>query len=43
VRPDGYVGALVSSGQTTALESYMARVGLSGIHSGTSHQSLRHC
>jgi 2-polyprenyl-6-methoxyphenol hydroxylase-like FAD-dependent oxidoreductase len=43
VRPDGYVGALVSSGETTALESYMARVGLSGIHSGTGHQSLRHC
>jgi 2-polyprenyl-6-methoxyphenol hydroxylase-like FAD-dependent oxidoreductase len=28
VRPDGYVGAIVSSGEITALEHYMAQVGL---------------
>lgn len=28
VRPDGYVGAIVSSGETAALENYMAHVGL---------------
>jgi len=28
VRPDGYVGAIVSCGETAALESYMAQVGL---------------
>ncbi len=28
VRPDGYVGAIVSSRETNALESYMGRVGL---------------
>jgi hypothetical protein len=28
VRPDGYVGAIVSPGETAALKSYMARVGL---------------
>ena len=28
VRPDGYVGAIVSGGETAALESYMAQVGL---------------
>jgi len=38
VRPDGYVGAIVSSGETAALESYMAQVGLSGIHTGTGAQ-----
>jgi hypothetical protein len=30
VRPDGYVGAIVSSSETAALESYMAHVGLTG-------------
>jgi 2-polyprenyl-6-methoxyphenol hydroxylase-like FAD-dependent oxidoreductase len=28
VRPDGYVGAIVSSGETAALESYMTHAGL---------------
>ncbi|MGO9935709.1 MAG: FAD-dependent oxidoreductase [Steroidobacteraceae bacterium] len=28
VRPDGYVGAIVSCGETAALENYMAHVGL---------------
>jgi 2-polyprenyl-6-methoxyphenol hydroxylase-like FAD-dependent oxidoreductase len=28
VRPDGYVGATVASGETAALEAYLARVGL---------------
>jgi 2-polyprenyl-6-methoxyphenol hydroxylase-like FAD-dependent oxidoreductase len=30
VRPDGYVGAIVSSSETAALEGYMAHVGLTG-------------
>ncbi len=30
VRPDGYVGAIISTGEIGALESYMARVGLTG-------------
>jgi 2-polyprenyl-6-methoxyphenol hydroxylase-like FAD-dependent oxidoreductase len=30
VRPDGYVGAIVSSNETAALEDYMTHVGLTG-------------
>jgi hypothetical protein len=28
IRPDGYIGAVVAAGERTALESYLARVGL---------------
>ncbi|MBB4290456.1 hypothetical protein GGE16_002496 [Rhizobium leguminosarum] len=28
VRPDGYVGAIVASGEASALEAYFANVGL---------------
>jgi hypothetical protein len=28
VRPDGYVGAIVSAGETKALERYLEQVGL---------------
>ncbi|HTT77852.1 MAG TPA: hypothetical protein VMF50_17955, partial [Candidatus Binataceae bacterium] len=29
IRPDGYVGAIVSSGQARALDSFLSRVGFS--------------
>jgi hypothetical protein len=36
VRPDGYVGAIVSSGEIEALEKYLGKAGLkqSGIEHG---------
>lgn len=41
IRPDGYIGAIVSTAELPALETYLARLGLGSSPAGTSRPAVR--